>query len=79
MVEEYLLGQMEDPMTVDTSMTKNKEMVNILGPTENTMKASGSTDSNMVKEHLQTSKAQVEKVFGIVENEFNGYKREMMD
>ena len=57
MVEEYLLGQMEEPMTVDTSMTKNKEMVNILGPMENTMKASGSTDSNMVKEHLQTSKA----------------------
>jgi hypothetical protein len=57
MVEEYLLGQMEEPMTVDTSMTKNKEMVNILGPMENIMKASGSTDSNMVKEHLQISKA----------------------
>ena len=57
MVEEYLLGQMEDLMTVDTPTTKNKELVSILGPMENTMKVSGSTDSNMVKEHLPVSKA----------------------
>ena len=57
MVEEYLLGQMEDLMTVDTSTTKNKALVSILGPMENTMKVSGSTDSNMVKEHLPVSKA----------------------
>lgn len=57
MDEEYLLGQMGEPMTVDTSTTKNKESVNILGPMENTMKASGSTDSNMVKELSQMSKA----------------------
>lgn len=57
MVEEYLPGQMEELTTVDTSTIKNKELVNILGPMENTMKASGWTDSNMVKEHLQMSKA----------------------
>ena len=41
MVEEYLPGQMEELTTVDTSTIKNKELVNILGPMENTMKASG--------------------------------------
>lgn len=57
MVEEYLLGQMEEPMTADTSTTKNKESENTRGQMGNTMKVSGSTDSNMAKEHLQTSKA----------------------
>lgn len=57
MVKEYLLGQMEECMTVDTSVIKNKEWVSILGQTVNSTKDSGSTDSNMVKEHLLMYKA----------------------
>jgi hypothetical protein len=74
MVEEYSLGQTEDSTLVAMLMTKNKGLANILGLAVDSIKASGSTGSNMVMENLLMLKVKVRKEFGTTAKYYNGYK-----
>jgi hypothetical protein len=52
MEKVLLLGQMAENMLVNTLMIRNKDMENSFGLTEDVIKETGITGSNMVKEYM---------------------------